>query len=55
MVRKTPEPKRGRVNVSISRETHETLRAFADRQKYDTPLSKIVELAVIEHIQRSGK
>lgn len=50
--KKAPEvmdDERGRVNVSISRRAYKRLQEFAKQQKYEVPLSKIVEAALAQH------
>lgn len=49
------ESERGRVNVSVSRETYKRLQEFAKKQPYQVRLSKIVETAVLEHIGTEGQ
>jgi len=51
----SPPPERGRVNVSISRSTYTALQKLAAAQPYPTPLSKIADHAISEHVKKEMK
>lgn len=51
----SPPPERGRVNVSISRATYTALQKLAAAQPYPTPLSKIADHAISEHVKKEMK